>query len=264
MKRFSAILISSLVICAILTACSAAGKTADAESLKGFWEIDPSSKTGFDAVLSLEDEGVAELVLSDAYLEGEWKADGSQATITFDDDQVANIYVSGSNLILGDESGSKLVFIKSDIEKYYEASGDSGSTDSADDSVEKSDGIEIVEEDIKDITPVSVADDKVVKIEVTGKGTDYTSDPGYRLSITNKTDKTIFVVADDLFKVDGHEIEAGLGDVIDAGQTVETFMYFTASDLGGGIDKLKDVKGVIAVGDDESSKELGKYDFSMD
>ena len=264
MKRFIVILISSLIACVFLAGCAGAGKTTDAESLKGFWEIVPSSKTGFDAALSLDDEGVAELVLSDAYMEGEWKADGSQATIKFDNEQVANIYVSGSNLILGDESGSKLVFVKSDLETYYEASGTSASAASQDGAVEKSDGIDIVEEDIKDISPVVVADDSIVKIEVTGKGTDYTSDPGYRLSITNKSDQAIFIVADDMFKVDGREIEAGLGDLIEAGETVETFMYFTASDLGGGIDKLKDVKGVIAVGDDETSKELGKYNFSMD
>ena len=111
---------------------------------------------------------------------------------------------------------------------------------------------------------MTIIDDSTIKIEVTGKGTDFTADPGYRLSITNKTDKAFFLGAEDVFKVNGQEIEAGLGDVLDPGDTVESFMYFSAEELGGGVEKLKNVEGTIVVYDDESEEQLGKYTFKMD
>ena len=266
MKKFSAAVI--LACCALvfaLAGCSGA-KSTSADSLKGFWEIDPASTTGFEAALNLDEDNFAELILSDAYLEGEWSADGNKASIKFDDEHNANIYVSGDKLILGDDNGSKLVFIKSDADKYYEGSEADGveNLTSSEAAALSESSVQVVDEVINDIKPVTVADDKVVKIEVTGKGTDFTADPGYRLSITNKTDKTIDLTANDMFKVGGKDVEAGLGEIVEPGETVEAFMYFAADDLGGGIDKLTGVEGTMVVSDDESSDELGTYSFKMD
>ena len=41
-------------------------------------------------------------------------------------------------------------------------------------------------------------------------------------------------------------------------------MYFSAEELGGGVEKLKNVEGTIVVFDDESEEQLGTYTFKMD
>ncbi|MBO4364943.1 MAG: hypothetical protein J5804_01455, partial [Eggerthellaceae bacterium] len=70
-------------------------------------------------------------------------------------------------------------------------------------------------------------------------------------------------VPDDDFTVGGTAIEAGLGETVEPGETIEAEMYFASDDLGGGVEKLVNVKGVIYVGDDDSQTELAKYDFQM-
>lgn len=242
---------------------------ADAESLKGFWVLEDDS-LGFTGMLNLEDEDFAEILIADTYLEGTWTADGSKATVTFSDttdNKEVNIYAEGEKLIYGSESGSHFVFVKSNEDDFY-GDLDMSDGDTAELTEEElaalGDEVEVVDEVIEDIKPVTIVDDSTIKIEVTGKGTDFTADPGYRLSITNKTDKAIFLGAEDEFKVNGQEIEAGLGDVLDAGETVESFMYFSAAELGGSVEKLKKVEGTIVVYDDESEEQIGTYTFKID
>lgn len=271
MKRISLAVVA--VCCAFacaLVGCSGGAHKTDAESLKGFWALEDET-LGFTGMLNLEDENFAELLIADTYLEGTWSADGSKASVTFsdatDDGKSVDIYVEGDKLIYGSESGSHFVFVKSNEDDFY-ADMDGAEGDVA----ELSDGelaalgdeVEVVDEVIEDISPVTIADDSTIKIEVTGKGTDFTADPGYRLSITNKTEKAFFLGAEDMFKVDGKEIEAGLGDVLEAGETVESFMYFSADELGGSVEKLKNVEGTIVVYDDESEEQIGTYSFKMD
>lgn len=272
MKRITLVVVA--VCCAFacaLVGCSGGGGAhkADAESLKGFWVLEDES-LGFTGMLNLEDESFAEILIADTYFEGTWTADGSKATVTFTDateSKPVNIYIEGEKLVYGSESGSHFVFVKSNEDDFYKDMESTGS-DAAELTEEElsalGDEVEIVDEAIEDIAPVTIVDDSIVKVEVTGKGTDFTADPGYRLSITNKTDKAFFLGAKDMFKVDGHEIEAGIGDVLDPGDTVESFMYFSADELGGGVEKLKNVEGTITVFDDESEEELGSFDFKME
>ncbi|MBR0405758.1 MAG: hypothetical protein IJI68_11265 [Eggerthellaceae bacterium] len=271
MKRiFLAIVAVCCAFACVLVGCSGGGAhKADAESLKGFWVLEDGS-LGFTGMLNLEDEDFAEILIADTYLEGAWTTDGSNASITFSDvadSKPVNIYVEGDKLIYGSESGSHFVFIKSNEDDFYkdqEISGDGLDELTEGELSSLGEEVEVVDEVIEDIKPVTIADDSTVKIEVTGKGTDFTSDPGYRLSITNKTKKAFFLGAEDTFKVDGHEIEVGLGDVLDAGDTVESFMYFSKDDLGGGVEKLKNVEGTIVVYDDESEEKIGTYTFKME
>lgn len=263
-----------MVCCALacaLAGCSGGGAhKADAESLKGFWVLEDES-LGFTGMLNLEDEDFAEILIADTYLEGKWTADGSKATVTFsdatDDGKTVNIYVEGDKLVYGSESGSHFVFVKSNEDDFYNDL-DISEGDTAELTEEElsalGEEVEVVDEVIEDIKPVTIVDDATIKIEVTGKGTDFTADPGYRLSITNKTDKAFFLGPENVFKVDGHEIEAGLGDLLDPGDTVESFMYFSAEELGGGVEKLKNVEGTIVVYDDESEEQLGTYTFKME
>lgn len=248
---------------------SSSGQQASASELQGFWVLEDES-LGFTGMVNLDEEDLAELLIADTYLEGTWKAEGSKGTITFEDltdSKPVNVSLNGDKLIYGSEQGSHLVFVKSDPDEFYDDLGEIDEEVVGSEEAELlglSDGIEIVDEVIEDITPVKVADDSIIKIEVTGKGTDFVADPGYRLSITNKSDKTIFLGAEGDFKVDGKAAEAALGDVLEPGDTIETFMYFSTDELGGGVEKLKNVEGKIAVIDDETEKQVGSYAFKMD
>ena len=267
MKRRS---IAAVLVCCVLAftfalvGCSnGSAKSAAYDDLKGFWEIDPASPMGFEAAINLDEEDFAEAIIGESYLEGTWKTDGSTAKIDFEDDVSVSIYVSDRKLVFGQEDGSKLVFVASDIDKYYAEQEEDEEGEDEDIDIEGLEGLEMVDEVIEDIDAVTIANDDICKIEVTGKGTDYTGDPCYRLSITNNTKGIIFVVPDDDFTVGDTTIEAGLGETVEPGETIEAEMYFAADDLGGGLEKLANVKGVIYVGDDDSQTELAKYDFQM-
>ena len=274
MKRMITVILTCCALALALVGCGgASAKATDADSLKGFWELDPNCELGFDAALSLYDADMAELVLQDSFLEGTWKADGSSASVNFEGAGTVNLYVQDGKLIYGSEDGAKLVFVKSSLDesdasaKADEESGEAELLTLDDDeldSLSSLDNIEIQEEDIKDITPVTIADDDDITIQVTGKGTDFTGDPGYRLTVKNKSKKTLYIVPKDSFKIDGKSIEAGLGDVIDPGDEIDSFLYFSSQDVGGGADKLTKVEGEISVGDDDTSEELKSFKFNMD
>ena len=270
MKRFSigAALAAGLLAFA-LTGCagpSEPAKTADSASLAGFWVLDNADQIGFDAALNLDSEdNYAELSLSDSIIGGTWATDGTNASITFEAEdeeegsaKKATIYVSEGKLTLGQANGSKLVFTKGDLDAYNAMQTGAPEVSELDE-----EDAEVVEEVIKDVEPITVIDNKTCTVKVTGKGNDFTGDPGYRLSVENKTKKAIYITADDVFKVGGKEVEAGLGEVIDAGATVDTFIYFPKDELGGGIEAVKDVSGKVIVGDDDTGDEIATYDFEV-
>ena len=111
---------------------------------------------------------------------------------------------------------------------------------------------------------MTIADDEVCKIVVTSKGEDFTGDPGYSLTITNKSDKSIFVTdATDSFSVSGKMATAYLNVSIKGGMYADSFMYFTRDELGGGLDSLTAVEGEIEVYSDGDFEELGHYPFRV-
>ena len=266
MKRFSiAAVVATLVFVCALAGCAPA-QSADKESLKGFWVLDESAQMGFDAAMNLDDDDFVEFMIGDSYFEGSWKTDGSNATVEFDEGsgKPAKIFVSDGKLTLGQANGPKLVFVKGNMESYFaeqEKKTSEGDVATLDGEGEE---MEVVDEVINDITPVTIADDDNCTIKVTGKGTDFTADPGYRISITNKGKKAIYITADDAFKVGDKEVEAGLGEVVEPGETLETFLYFPKDDLGGSVEALKNVTGTIVVGDDTTGDEIKDYPFKMD
>lgn len=268
MKRISILAVTACCVLALaLAGCAGGDHKTDTDSLKGFWVLDTdATPMGFDAAMSLDDNNYADLSIGDTYLEGSWTADGKQATLKFDGEQPVSLYVTGDKLVYGSDNGSKLIFKKSEEDEYYEGLESAGGIlQSASSAEAPSVGdVEIVDEVINDITPVTVADDAKVKIEVTGKGTDFIKDPGYRVVVTNKSDKAFFLTFDEAWKVDGKPIEPGIGDVVEAGDTVETFIFFSQENLPGGIDALKAVEGKIIVADDASGETIGTYDFKMD
>ena len=272
MKRTTlAALLMTAVIAFALAGCSGnAAQTMTPDMVKGTWALDKQSDVGFDAYVSFEDENFVEAIVADSFLEGTWSVSGTEGKMTLDDERNVKFIYSDNKLIWGGADGSKLVFVKDDSEetKSYFALGDSLDVEGAE-ALEALEGegidtTEYVDEVINPIDPVTVADDAVTTITVTGKGTDFTGDPGYQLSITNKTGKAIYLVPEDDFKVGDKTIEAGLGDELEAGETLETFVYFDKEELGGALDALTTTDGVILVLDDETDAELARYTFHME
>ena len=252
MRKFSlcAVLVAGL-LAFMLAGCS--GQSAGGD-VKGSWTLEDSSAVGFDAFLQFGEDGLAQYAVADSWIEGTWDTDNGAPSATFAD-QAVKLSVNGDKLTLGSNDGSRLVFKRAGddvtLESFLGENADLM-------------GTETVEEQIDDIDPVVIADDETCTIKVTGKGTDFTADPGYRLSINNKTDATIFVSTMEKYKVNGTEIDAGIGEIVEAGDTVDSFMYFSKDELGGALDKLVDVNGTLIVYDDKTNDELASYDFHMD
>ena len=178
--------------------------------------------------------------------------------------RIATASLDGDKLVLGQENGSKLVFVKTDIVEYY-------ANDPADESIllksepsESVENYELMDEVVEAITPIPVTDDDVCKIEIIGKGTDFIGDPGYRLAITNKTQNTLAVAPEGAFKINGNEIEAILGDYVDPEETIEVFLSFPADQLGGGVEQLSNVEGNILVANEINGKQKGSYPIKVD
>ena len=264
MKRMTipAILVAAVLAFA-LSGCSGAQQMTE-DTLKGTWSLDKSSDVGFDAYLSFEDESFAEAILADSYLEGTWSVSGTEGKVAIDDERNVKLTYSNNKLTWGGADGSKLVFVRDDSEETKSIFAVDESVDGENGDVEIIDESQYVDEVINPIDPVVVADDGVVNITVTGKGTDFTGDPGYQLSITNKTDKAIYLIGEDEFTVGDKKVEAGLGDELEAGETLETFVYFPKDDLGGALEALGVTDGTILVLDDKTDDELGRYAFHME
>ena len=112
-------------------------------------------------------------------------------------------------------------------------------------------------------TPIVVANDSLVTIEVLGTETDWADDPGYNLKITNNSDKEIYVSSSSgSFSVNNKMIDPYLGETIKSGAYSECFLYFSSSELGGGTEMLVNVDGELVVYD-EDWNELATYPFTV-
>ena len=269
MKRMTVpAMLAAGVLAFTLAGCSS-NQPMSEDLLKGVWSLDSQTEMGFDAYMRFEDQSAFEMILADSYLDGTWSVSGADGSIVIDNGETngATVKLSYSNnkLTMGKADGSKLVFVKDDskeAKELFEYDGEEVGSEGSDASVEE---LEVVDEVINPIDPpVVIADDDKATITVTGKGTDFTGDPCYRLNITNKTSQNVYFVGDDVFKVGDKQIEAGLGDELEAGETLEVDMYFPTDELGGGLEKLTTTDGVIVMYDDKTDAELARYTFHMD
>ena len=282
MKRMTLpALLAAAVLVFALAGCSQAQPITE-DTLKGTWALDGGSNSGlgFESYLNFEDDSVAEMVVADSWLTGTWKVSGTEASLTFDNAMVeeegengaqapagptAKLTYSNNKLTLGSADGSKLVFVKDESEETKSMFSFDYDLDGGDLQAAESDTAEYVDEVINPVDPaVSVADDDKFTIKVTGKGTDYTGDPCYVLSITNKTDKNVYIAPEDEFTVGGKKVDAGIGDEIAAGATVDVEMYFAQDDLGGALEALTTTDGVIQLLDDTTDDVVASYNFHME
>ena len=289
MKRMTlpAILMAAVLAFA-LAGCSSQPQAQNMteDTLKGVWKLDSGSNLGMEGYVSFEDDEVVEMILGDSWLDGTWSVSGTSGSLVFtsyddymtlgdedesesssssssDAERTAKISYIDNKVVLGSQDSSKLVFVKDDSEEAksmfsFGMSDMDGLVDA------NGNPIEEVEEVIEDIEPITLADDDKMTIVVTGKGTDYTADPCYVVSMTNKTDKDVYVLAEDEFTVGGTKVEAGLGDDVAAGETVEIEIFFDKTELGGGVEKLSPTDGVMVVYDNDTDDEVAKYTFHVD
>ena len=277
MKKRIAVLLAAVcafAMCFALVGCGG-GKSEDvSKNFVGDWvlvggqadgeEIDQESidilnSLGMQIYLSLKDDGTSALVLFGEELNGTWKAkDASTVTITFDNDG-GDFKLADGKLTLEVE-GDKLIFEKGEISKSA-ASGTTGTgLSSATGSGTEDDGT-IVGEDLN----VTIADDDICTIIVNNTAEDGWMGAGYNMTIYNNTsDRTLYVSSSyDTFSVAGKMMELYGGETIKPGKYVDTFMYFTSSDLPDGLAGLSDVEGVISVQDVDDWETEYQYDFVM-
>lgn len=132
---------------------------------------------------------------------------------------------------------------------------------------DNSDSDEYADEESSDLDAetlnITVADDDICTILVTGKGVDWLEYPGYFMEITNNTDRPIYVTYGyGTFSVAGKMVDPGFWESIQPGKYVETFLYFDPEKVGS-IDELTEVEGVIIVEDDETYEEIASYNVSL-
>ena len=258
MKRMTipAILVAAVLAFALAGCSGNAKQNMTDETVKGVWTLDSGADTlGFDAYLNFAEDSTFEMLANDSYIDGEYKINGTDGSVATSDDRTVKFFYSNNKLIVGSENGSQLVFRKATAEEEKELL--EGSDEDVD--VEQ---VETVDEVINPIDPVTIADDDKVSIVVTAKGTDFTADPAYWMTIKNKTDKAVYYSAED-FTVGGKAIEGGLGDELEPGEEVETSIYFDHNELGG-LDALTTTDGVIVVNDSKTDAEVARYPFHME
>ena len=228
---------------------------AEAES-----EAEADTETKFPLVSTfvvLNEDGTAQVAVAGVSEDGTWEGSGNSATITIPSTNPIKVTVTGDTMKLEEDS------LTINLKKTEAANP----FDYGDMNLEEM----MVEPELSDIDPVVIADDDKVTLTVTGKGTDYTGDPGYRMTLVNKTQGTIGLDVEDVFTVSGAEVGAQAGVTnadaefsVEPGATSDAmFLYFPADELEGGIEKLVDVTGKISVYDEEQDDYIATYDFKM-
>ena len=272
MKKRIAILLAavcSFVLCFALVGCGG-GKGGDAsKNFVGYWkltggemdgeEIDASYISLMESLdltisLTLNEDGTAKFVLFGDETDSTWEAkDASTMKISVEGVSLEG-KLDGGKLSL-DLEGEKLIFEKG--EAPASSSGTSGTTDPEKGTDKGSTSTTTAKQDLN----VTIADDDICTIVVTGAEEDFAGDPGYNMTVTNNSDRSINVYSSyGSFSVGGKMTEAYGSQTVKAGKYADMFLYFMDLD---GIEDLVDVDGVIVVVDDESWDTLAEYDFIM-
>lgn len=278
MKKKSVLLAALAAILALsfaLVGCGGKGGGGDAnpDAFYGDWtmtslntgdeadsisEEDMASFTslGMTFVLTMNEDGTLVLDLAGDTESGTWEVTGKNAgTARFASDDF-EIALAGDTLTFTDSSGGTMSFKRggsSGTTSTTTTSTDDATTAAPTATTTSAAGF-----------PIVVADDDICRIEVTGMDTDFADDPGFNITITNNTDRPIYFTSSyGTFSVDGMMIDGYVGETIQAGKYVNTFMWFDMDDLGGGTEKLVNVEGQFEVWDDETYDTLGTYSFAM-
>lgn len=280
MKKKLAILLAcalgTCALCFALVGCSGGGTTTDpAKNFTGYWEISSmTSADGTDSAdtislmkalgltcsITLNEDKTGELNFFDEILDGTWSAkDASTATFSSGGDSI-DMTLADGKLSLTVE-GDSLVFSKGTAPT---TSGSATTTTTSTDTAGTSASSGTAAASDKVDYSVTIADDDVCSIVVTSKALDWADDPGYNMTVTNKSDKDISLMAQyGTFSVNGKMVEPFLAETVKAGKYADVFMYFSSSDVTGGLDGLVGVEGDILVYDATTYEDIATYSVKL-
>lgn len=225
---------------------------------------------GFDSFVVLNLDATAELNLYDNPFTGTWRViSDTEATVTTDE-MHEPLRLEDGKLIMGDER-DYIVFMRCTPEEYAAfLANDEGAATIAEALPTGSD-YESDEEDVpaepdeRGAIPmnVTIADDDLVAIKVTGKATDNIGCSGYYLSITNRSDQAFTATrAADSFTVNGTSASPVLIENLEPGQTVEVFMWWETSDVPS-MEALTNVEGILEVDEVNGFDTYATYEFRV-
>lgn len=119
----------------------------------------------------------------------------------------------------------------------------------------------------QDIDPIVIVDDDNVTIKAVAKQLDIDDDPGFVLSIDNKTDKKIWVNAgESAWTVNGQEVNPpSLLIGVEPNDTVpDAFLWFDHVNLGtSSLDDLTGIFGDLVVEEYDTGEQIGEYEIEM-
>lgn len=282
-KRLLALLTGALALCLVLVGC---GKKVDPTPFIGTWELyemeaDDEVTTnediqslkdllGITVYCDLNEDGTAVLDVFGETLEGTWEAtEAGVATATMEDQEI-EITLADDKLTVA-QQGASMTFVKIDpADKLDNAAALASLQEGADLDIEDlddvADEVSEVEEVDETVTPldITVADDDLCTITITGVHNDWAGDPTYDITITNNSDKTIYVTTDyDTWSVNGKMCDPVMGETIQPGKYVEGTMWFDQEDVASAAD-LVNVEGTFVVWDNETYEDLGSYQVTID
>ena len=211
--------------------------------------------------LDLDDSGDILLDAFGSQYEGTWEIkDESTVTVTLDGESVDMPYADDELTL--EYQGETMYFEKVSDEPNMDRDPSENSGSSADSSVD--DNLEDLEEveggdtssvetisdllneeqvlnqqlyassvDVVEPLDITIWDDDMVLVKITGIGEDFEGDTGYLLSIENRSD-TDFVVTNLTTTLDGEDVwyDATFYGPCLAGQSTEAFFYFDADNVG--------------------------------
>lgn len=224
-------------------------------------DYDTVAELGMHVTLDLDDSGDILLDAFGSQYEGTWEIkDESTVTVTLDGESVDMPYADDELTL--EYQGETMYFEKVSDEPNMDRDPSENSGSSADSSVDDNlDDLEGVEggdtssvETISDLLneeqilnqqlyassvdvveplDITIWDDDMVLVKITGIGEDFEGDTGYLLSIENRSD-TDFVVTNLATTLDGEDVwyDATFYGPCLAGQSTEAFFYFDADNVG--------------------------------
>ena len=224
-------------------------------------DYDAVTELGMHVTLDLDDSGDILLDAFGSQYEGTWEIkDESTVTVTLDGESVDMPYADDELTL--EYQGETMYFEKVSDEPNMDRDPSENSGSSADSSVD--DNLEDLEEveggdtspvetisdllneeqvlnqqlyassvDVVEPLDITIWDDDMVLVKITGIGEDYEGDTGYLLSIENRSD-TDFVVTNLTTTLDGEDVwyDATFYGPCLAGQSTEAFFYFDADNVG--------------------------------
>lgn len=282
-------LLAMLALCVVLVGCGSTGNAADAaKNFVGTWEIDGLISDGKESsedelaimkamgvYLTLEDGGKATLEMLGTPVEGTWEGkDATTALLRLDEETAKTANLSNEpaplkyadNKITMSSESTSMTFIKIDPSQKGAANLDTLVNATANEVQSTVDAAAPdLSAQLSDSQPldITIADDDYCTIRVTAVG-DYFGDPGYALSVTNKTEGTLHVDDNNEFSINGAVTSPIFSLDVPAGQTATEILWFENSEINnGGVAALSGVEGqlIISSKDGEDLEQLETYDF---